>query len=163
VTDTPDVIEVRVSGAQFHLGPFGTEPVLDPRQQGRLLFVDPAGATAVVLTGCAAGPVSITVDSSVTPLADLGLSLEAWEVGEEDTIDITEELLLSTLDGTMIPIYVPSTPGPHLVRVLARGRAANWDLVVSRPTEVYTIAIRPANQRHPRRSAGSDGLYESRA
>ncbi|NIK58177.1 hypothetical protein [Kribbella shirazensis] len=51
-------------------------------------------------------------------------------------------------------IYTPTTPGLHLIRVLARGRRTHHDGITDGPNEDYDIITDPGRQ-----STAGDGLY----
>ncbi|WP_329000893.1 hypothetical protein OHA18_41490 [Kribbella sp. NBC_00709] len=84
-------------------------------------------------------------------------------MGEELAIPISEELYLAPLMGESpaYPVYTPTDPGLHLVRVLARGRTTHYDAVVWEPSEDYDITITPVSSDPGRQTTGDDGLYRS--
>ncbi|MDX6242203.1 MAG: hypothetical protein QOG10_7148 [Kribbellaceae bacterium] len=152
--------QVQASYHQVFLTPHGHSPILDPRQPGRLLAIDPAGPAVIVLTGCAQGPVHLTIHSTDQPPTALAESMAGWDIGEEDDIYIAGELYaLSPLadlpDGA---VFTPAAPGLHRIRVLARGRAAQYDFVVDQPTEEYGVTIWPTTTPAERTHVGDDGL-----
>lgn len=154
--------QIQVSYHQFYLVPFDCSPIFDASTAGPLLALDPEQPAAVIIsTGCADGPVHVTVDNGQEPLPDLATAAAGWEVGEQLTITIDNELYLVPLMGGAAPLaYTPSAPGLHLIRVLARGRTTHYDAVVWEPTEDYEITITPVATPHPRQTTGTDGLYQ---
>lgn len=128
-------------------------------ESGWLLGVCSDGPSAIIRTGCAMGPVWVTFRALDQAPPDLADSMDGWEVGEEETLDITTDLTLTAPTSvTALRFEVPTRPGPHRLRVLARGRAEHYDHVVESPTEEYEITIWPVDQTEPRHRHGDDGL-----
>jgi len=151
---------VRVDYRQFYLMPFNVDATLDPAWRGRLLAPSEDGHSVIVLTGCASGPVLVTVRSLDTPPAPLVESMDGWQVGVEDTVDVDGKLNVVCWEPTedTYEAFTPNKPGPHRVRVLARGRAEHYDHVVEEATEEYDISIWPTDGAAPRLSLGDDGV-----
>ncbi|WP_327635901.1 hypothetical protein OHB24_38650 [Kribbella sp. NBC_00482] len=159
---TGSAYEIEVSDHEFLLVADGGIPVLDPATVGPVLALDPPVPSAVIVrTGCADGPVNVTVRVVDGPVADLATAGDGWEVGEQLVIPIDGELYLAPLDGgsPAYVVYTPPTPGFHLIRVLARGRAAHYDAVVWEASEDYDITITPVDTDPGRQTTGDDGLY----
>jgi hypothetical protein len=150
--------QVEVDYHQFYLMPVGGNPELVPSGWSKLLSVADDGRTLIVSTGCATGPVIVTVRSSdqPPPLAD---SLTGWDIGVEDTFEIHDELSVVPWGaGDSYEAFTPTKPGPHRVRVLARGRAEHYDAAVEEATEEYDISIWPTDSVEERLSLGDDGV-----
>ncbi|TCC15471.1 hypothetical protein [Kribbella sindirgiensis] len=158
---TDSAYEIEVSYHQFYLVVQDASPVLDPATVGPVLALDPQVPSAVIVrTGCADGPVNVTVRIGVEPLPDLATAGDRWEVGEQLVIPVEGDLyLVPPMGGPAYVVYTPPTPGLHLVRVLARGRTTHYDAVVWESSEDYDITITPVGSDPGRRTTGDDGLY----
>lgn len=156
--------QIEVSYHQFFLVPFDGRPILDPATVGPVLALDPQVPSAVIVrTGCADGPVNVTLRVRTEPLPDLATVGAGWDVGEQLAVPVMDDLYLAPLMGEhpAYLVYTPSTPGLHLIRVLARGRTTHYDAVVGEPTEDYDITIAPVSSDPGRQRTGDDGLYRS--
>lgn len=161
---TDSTYEIDVSYHQFLLVVGDAIPILDPRTVGPVLALDPQVRSAVIVrTGCADGPVNVTVRIGTAPLPDLATAGAGWDVGEELAIPIEGELYLAPLMGEnpAYPVYTPPNPGLHLVRVLARGRTTHYDTVAWEPSEDYDITITPISSDPGRQTTGDDGLFRT--
>lgn len=150
--------QIEVSYHQFFLAPTDCSPIFDHATVGPLLALDPRYPDAVIIfTGCSDGPVNVTVHTGQEPLPSLAASATGWEVGEQVTITIHNELYLVPLMGnTPAPLaFTPQTPGLHLVRVLARGHTTNYDIPTWVPTEDYEITITPVTADPGRQATGN--------
>ncbi len=154
--------QVRVDYHQFLLAPlYGGSPVLDPSTAGPVLAFDPSvPGTVIVRTGCASGPVNVTVRIGHEPVPDLAAAVDGWDVAEQAAILIADDLYLAPLEGIgPAPlVYTLAAPGLHLVQVLARGRAAQYDAVVDEATEDYDITITPVTTDPGRQTTGGDAV-----
>lgn len=152
--------QVRVSAHQFSLGPFGVTPVIDPAHLGPLVALGDGGTVPIVYTGIADGRVWVEV-SALNQTPDPFTALPAgWEVGEEVSIDVGGPL---HLDNPISPeggraAYEPRVSGPRRLRVLARGRGAQFDLVDEDATEEYLLQLWPEPGPRVRITLGSDGI-----
>lgn len=140
--------KIRAEYHQIYLAPPGPGPEIDPHGPDRgLLEVTNERTCLVIYTGIAQGPVWMTLtaieQSPETPLAD---AIGDWEVAQEVDLVVSAELIFDA------PTYfnpipetavIPSRPGLHRVRVLARGRSGHYDHVVRKATEEYELTIWP--------------------
>jgi hypothetical protein len=156
--------EIEADYHQFYLGPVNSSPAPDP--QHKLLTYSPGGPcadegrTLIVSTGCRMGPVLVTVrslDGTPAPLAD---SMAGWDIGVEDTVLIIDDIAVGSWapEDPTYQAFTPTEPGPHRVRVQARGRAEHYDAVAWEATEEYDISIWPTDSTEPRLSLGDDGV-----
>jgi hypothetical protein len=154
------IYEIKAAYHQVFLSPFEIDPDWGDWERSRLLGI--SGRSAVVIsTGCAMGPVRVCVISSDRSPGPLSDAMVDWEVGEEEDCWIEEAMIFSSPEeafGIVEDVFVPARPGLHRVRLLARGRATNYDAVVREPTEHYEIRIWPADTPSPRLRVGNDGL-----
>jgi hypothetical protein len=88
------------------------------------------------------------------------MAVSGWEIGEQMAIAVTTDLYLLPMmpEDPATLVYTPAAPGLHLVRVLARGRAAHYDAVVAEASEDYAITITPITTDPGRQVTGGDGL-----
>jgi hypothetical protein len=161
---TPQTYQIEVSYHQFLLTPFGGDnPVIDSSGPvGPLLALDHRVPGAlIILTGGTDAPVNVTVHIEREPLPDLAAAAEGWDVGEQAAIPIEGDMYLVPLmgSGSTPLIYRPTTPGLHLIRVLARGRRTHHDGITDGPNEDYDITITPITTDPGRQSTAGDGLY----
>ena len=146
---------------QIWLAPFNALPqVQDDWIANRLLGV--SDGAVVVLTGVAWGTVDLTVRALDRPPAPIEKSMAGWDVGEEETFEITEPLHAFGPLGLWWAedAYVPARPGLYRVRVLAHGRIPDegYEETRGRTGERYEIAIWPVRTPEPRVREGSDEL-----
>ncbi len=163
MTSTASRYAARVDYHQVFLTPLGKSPRPDRAawSPAKVLLVDTDDAGLIVHTGCAAGQVWITIRSRAEPPTTLADSMLGWEVGEEETVTILEDLtLISPLGGDPVieGAFRPRRPGLHRVRVLARGRAENYDSVSQTPTEHYDVTLWPVDEGQPALRLGDDGV-----
>ncbi|WP_433161808.1 hypothetical protein [Kribbella sp. CA-247076] len=86
---TESTYQVEVSYHQFLLVVGDASPILDLSTAGPVLALDPEIPTAVIIrTGCADGPVNVTVRVRDEPLPDLATASDHWEIGEQIAIPI---------------------------------------------------------------------------
>lgn len=144
---------------QFCLAPPGFDPILDPADAGPLLTLDREGPAVIVTTGCAQGPVNVTIRITQDPPPSLKTAGTGWEIGEQIAVDVTSDLYLLSMtpEGGGTLVYTAGSPGLHLVRVLARGRAAHYDAIVDEATEDYDITITPITTDPGGQTTGGDG------
>jgi len=122
------VLRLQVFAAyhQLHLAPMNVSPIYDVNATPGLLQLADGGTSVIIETGIAMGAVTINIEQiDQAPGQTLVSALEAWEDGAEATLQIAEPLYLSSLtieNGIFDPVIVPSRPGNHRIRVLARGR-----------------------------------------
>ncbi|MFF0343157.1 hypothetical protein [Kribbella sp. NPDC004875] len=158
----PQTYQIGVSYHQFHLTPFGVNPIIDSSlPAGPLLAFDPQVPGAlIILTGGTDGPVDVTVHIGLEPLPDLAAAADGWDVGQQAAIPIEGDMYLVPLmgSGSTPLVYTPAAPGLHLVRVLARGRRAHHE-GVDGPNEDYDITITPITADPGRQATAGDGLY----
>ncbi|GAA1555345.1 hypothetical protein GCM10009789_05990 [Kribbella sancticallisti] len=161
---TDSAYQIEVSYHQFLLVVGDASPILDPATVGPVLALDPQVRGAVIVrTGCADGPVNVTVRVAEEPLQDLAAASTGWEVGEQLAIPVEDELYLAPLMGEnpAYPVYTPRSPGLHLIRVLSRGRTTHHDVVVWEPSEDYEVTIAPVRSDPGRQTISDDGLYRT--
>ena len=141
----------------FHLlllKPFDTNPLYLCEGAGTLIGVAEDPEHLIVVTGCASGPVRASLTAHLTSLGDAAPAtpsgVAAWEAVEEVSLPVSRPLFWSSADSTLRPgdlpsepAFVPAAPGPHRVRVSARGRNLAYDLVVAEPVEDYHLDVWP--------------------
>ncbi|MDT9592924.1 hypothetical protein RDV89_07580 [Nocardioides zeae] len=140
--------QVRFSGVvsvDEHLLMLLPEDDPEPEASFDAMLVDLAGRSGLyVHTGCATGPVHVTVLLHGDRPADLD---DTWEAQELVSIDLRGPLFVTWLwdDGTLGgPHLRPERPGPHRVRVSVRGdRSLHYDHVVDEPNEEYLVELWP--------------------
>jgi hypothetical protein len=115
---------VYASYHQLFLAPVGVSPIFDSRDSGPLVSVTDNAAALIIVTGCADGPVLVTTRVTPGPPSQVDAG---WEAQESVSIVIGEPLRLSSPTWTALhePVITPSVPGPHRVRVSARGRTGH--------------------------------------
>ncbi|QBJ96801.1 hypothetical protein ERC79_13180 [Rhodococcus sp. ABRD24] len=123
---------------------FVSAPTADPTAVTTVGEIFDSGPNLIVVhTGVAAGPVRVGV--SVLEAEPTGTHGE-WEVVADGSVVVTDDLVVLTTLGDVVnefgTISAPST-GKLMVRVSARGRDANWDLIVDEPTEDYLLECWP--------------------
>jgi hypothetical protein len=147
----------QASYRQLFLAPPGVSPVYDGRDSGPLVSVTDDATALIVLTGCAGGPVGVVIDTGIVPPPP---ESAGWEVCEAVSIAVARPLHLTspTWTGLIRPVIAATSPGPHRVRVSARGRGANVDLSVLTPSESYLIEVWPEAEMRPRETLRDDGV-----
>ncbi|WP_067694742.1 transposase [Nocardia jejuensis] len=112
----------------------------EPAATGSVIEVGPNFVT--VMTGVAYGPVSVTVEVLTTKPNGLS-AVDAWQVIEEATIQVSKPFRVLTLGGDVARDFptLSIQKGLNTVRVSATGRDMNWDLTVTEPTESYLVQI----------------------
>ncbi|GAA3117366.1 hypothetical protein JOF29_006066 [Kribbella aluminosa] len=151
---------VQVDYHQMFFAPFDTHPVMTRAQNARLLNISSDGTSLFVSTGCASGTVVLRLKLLTEPPGDLDQCMEGWEIGAEDDFLLTTNLHLGapTVNMTDPLVVTPSSPGPHRVRVLARGRAEHYDQFVGDSGEEYEVIFWPVESARSRVDAGDDGI-----
>lgn len=159
----PAVLTVEVDYHQFFLAPFGISPVYDGIDAGPVASVVEAGTALIVSTGCASGVVVL----EISLLAEAPPGDGTWEAQESVSVWIREPLYLTApthgfalgADGSPWRL-APRTPGPHRVRVGARGRGSNPDShVMGGPSgERYRLQIWPDSRLRARETTLDDGF-----
>lgn len=157
-------------GHQVYLTPFNAVPVWKDSWAGDQVLGVSDGPSVILLTGASWADVEVTIRALPGPPAPLTESLAGWELGEEETVEITEPL------HGMDPIgewyaedaFVPARPGLYRVRVLVRGRVpfveaedGSYDKAAGM-NEHYDVSIWPVEDREPRARAGTDSLSNAR-
>lgn len=151
---------VEASYHQVFLAPFDTSPVYDGQDAGPLVSlvrVTDEDSALIVTTGCANGPVLVTIDLGTAPLpVD-----DTWEAQEEVSLVLRRPLHIwsPTWTGdpvTRTPVLTPTTPGPHRVRVSARGRRSHYDAVAFTVSEHYLVQAWPEPWLRPRETTRDD-------
>ena len=152
--------QVQVDYHQMFFAPFDVQPVMTPDQDARLLNIATDQSSVFISTGCANGTVTIDLRVLDEPPAPLDSCMAGWEVGAEQDVRIDADLHLGAPTLTMVePVTIrPSTPGLHRVRVLARGRAAHYDLFIDESGEEYEVSFWPVTSTRGRADAGDDGV-----
>ncbi len=146
-----DTHRIVVAWHQLYLTPFDTSPQFVGDGIGTLVAVAADDRHLIVRTGCANGPVRVSLAAhsaspgEVLPAAP-GVA-GPWEAVEEVSLPVLEPLFWSSPDpGPDLPrdaAFTPSTPGPHRIRVSARGRNMAFDLAVVKPVEDYHLDVWP--------------------
>jgi hypothetical protein len=151
---------VRTDEHQFDLAPFNVTADYERSwAPGQVLGIDHTGRAGKILTGCAMGDVWLTVRTRTSPPPALAKAMHGWEVGEEETMTIDSALSAVELMGFGAEeIFTPSRPGLHRVRLLAKGRALQYDEVCRTPIEHYELTIWPEDVRTPPIRRGDDGV-----
>lgn len=152
--------KVRVDYHQMFFAPFNVDPVRTRDQDARLLNLATDGLSLFVSTGCASGAVTVAVRVLQEPPADLNQCMTGWEVGAEQDLLFNGDLYLRapTVNEILGVVVAPTTPGPHRVRVLARGRAEHYDQFVDESGEEYEVTFWPISAPRGRADAGNDGV-----
>lgn len=156
-------LEAEAGYHQFFLAPLGASPVYDSLDFGPLAGVVDGGTSLIVLTGCTDGNVHVRVSlgDSAPPAED------SWEAQESVSLHIRTRLYMWAPTGDFArrtdaePWFLePLTPGPHRVRVSARGRGENYAayMLTSPATEHYLIQFWPEPDMRPRESVLDDGF-----
>lgn len=114
-----------------YIAPFDTSPIGDYSPTALLQVVD--GNSLVLFTGIHSGPLWITMSDDEASLR-AATDERTWEERAEIGLTVTENLYMSSPTGGLtpddtglmepIPVFVPTTPGPHRVHAFARGREA---------------------------------------
>jgi hypothetical protein len=144
---------------QVFLAPLEAAPVYDGQDAGAVVSLVPVAhddVALIVTTGCADGPVHITIETGSAPLpVD-----DAWEVQEAVSLIIGKPLYISSPTWARVfdPVMSPTTPGPHRVRVSARGRTLDYDASATRSDEYYLIQAWPEPQLRPREAIRDNHL-----
>lgn len=148
---------VYASYHQLFLAPVGVSPIYDGRDSGPLVSVTDDAAALIIVTGCADGPVLVT--TRVTPGPPSGADA-GWEAQESVSIAVGEPLRLSSPTWTALhePVITPSVPGPHRVRVSARGRTGRVDASVETASEHYLVEAWPEPGLRARETLRDDGV-----
>lgn len=127
----------------LYLAPQFTDPDFDGTGERTLVAVADQGRAIVVVTGCATGPVRVSLTSHPSPLQSI--CGDGWEVVEEVSLSVPEPLFWSSPDpGPDLPAeaaFTPTTPGVHRARISGRGRSNAYDLSIQEPVEDYLIEI----------------------
>ena len=137
-------VGVCASYHQFFLAPVGADVIYDTTNASQLLCISDDGRSLIVLTGCADGPVRVTVRSLET--APPREPLESWEEVERATMHVSGPLRLSspTWAESFDDINVKRSKSDlHEVRCYARGRGASRDIAASQTAEEYLLEIWP--------------------
>jgi hypothetical protein len=125
-----------------------------------ILMVGSTGRAGKIQTGCAGGDVWLTVRAPASAPGPLAGAMKGWEVGEEATMTVESPLSVSELFGyrtDAAEIFSPTKPGRHRLRLLAKGRALEYDHVCWTPVESYELTIWPVDVEEPRVRRGDDG------
>lgn len=158
-----DTHRILVAWHQLYLVPFDTSPQFVGDGAGTLVAVATEPGHLIVRTGCATGPVRVSLTAHPAPPESAperapggaagGSSGDAaggdgsWEAVEEVSLPITTPLFWSSpdpgFDLPRDPAFTPDTPGPHRVRVSARGRNRAFDEAITEPVEDYLIQVWP--------------------
>lgn len=156
-------LEAQAAYHQFFLAPLDTTPVYDGRDTGPVAGVVEGGTALIVYTGCTDGTVHLT-----TSLEDASPPAEgSWEAQESVSIAIDTPLYIwgPTVDFPRREdggpwVLEPRKPGPHRVRVSARGRGDDYGeyRLASLPVEHYLIQLWPEASLRPRETMRDDGF-----
>jgi hypothetical protein len=148
---------------QVWLAPFNAYPGPEEGWSKDQLLGISDGAV-VVNTGVSWGKVDLTVRTLDAAPGPLSNSLTGWDVGEEDTFEITEPLhVFAPIGLWWAPnAFVPAKPGLYRVRVLASGRIADEgsDQRDGKSGERYEVAFWPVESRTPSLRYGKDALSD---
>lgn len=136
---------------QVFLTPFDTSPEFVGDGVGTLIAEASEPEHLIVRTGCATGPVRVSLVARTTSpqagLESVGEELGPWEAREEVSLPINRPLFWSSPDpGPDLPrdpAFIPQAPGPHRVRVSARGRNRAFDAAILEPVEDYLVQVWP--------------------
>lgn len=145
---------------QVHLAPLGSSPVFAGGDPSALIVTDVSGSL-IITTGIADGPVVMTFQEGAGPLGSLPTAPPAgWEMLAEVSVDIAEPLLVSSPTWAPVrePVIDPARPGLHRVRVLARGRGAEYDASVTEASEEFSVAYWREERPTPPLVLGADRL-----
>lgn len=156
-------LDAEASYHQFFLAPLGASPVYDGMDAGTLASVVDGGTALIVLTGCTDGIVHVTVSlEDAAPAPE-----DSWEVQEAVSLRMGAPLFswaptgdfTRAVDGNPWCLE-PGKPGPHRVRVSARGRGENYASYSHAlpATEHYLIQIWPEERLRPRETMRDDGF-----
>ncbi|WP_323098125.1 hypothetical protein [Intrasporangium sp. YIM S08009] len=144
-------LQILAAWHQIYLTPFDASPQFVGDGLGTLVAAASEPAHLIVRTGCATGPVRVNLmallgppEGALEPARD---EPEPWEALEEISVPITVPLFWSSpdpgLDLPRDPAFIPKLPGPHRVRVSARGRNRAFDLAIDEPVEDYLVQLWP--------------------
>ncbi|WP_019878028.1 hypothetical protein [Sporichthya polymorpha] len=146
---------------QVWLAPFDAYPV-DEKSWLKEQVLGVSGGAVVIRTGVSWGNVDLTVRAFAAAPAPLSEGLGDWDVGEEETFEITEPLHAFGPLGLWWAenAFVPARPGLYRVRVLASGRVPDngYDEVEGRSGERYEVSFWPVTNRAPHLRYGDDRL-----
>ncbi|REF00296.1 hypothetical protein [Thermomonospora umbrina] len=163
---TAQTFAVSVSYFQYLLHTQDADLTESPYAGGNgLIWVDPAGEAAIIMTGTDTGPVTLTIDvTDQPPDADL----DTWD-------DVVEASVTLTGDG--IVIYAPADmEGGHEVELPAsaeetrtyrlrahargrdQGRAQQFTDIASSPPEEHLILLWPADEADEQRLKLTDAV-----
>lgn len=150
--------EVDVGDHQFQVGALEADPITTVAETD--VFTVSSAGLVIVRTGISAGPATVGV--GLLDAAPDAAGLEEWDNVAETTIETTQSLHVISVDGDVYdnlgPVPAPAT-GAVTLRISSRGRAANWDLIVDSPSEVYLIQAWPSDGAATRQLKSSDGLW----
>lgn len=143
--------QILVAWHQLYLVPFNTSPQFVGEGVGTLVAAAADTRHLIVRTGCATGPVRVSLTahpaSPVDAFARTPGEAGPWEAVEEVSLPVLEPLFWSSPDpGFDLPreaAFTPVRPGSHRVRVSARGRNTAYDLAVLDPMEDYHVDVWP--------------------
>lgn len=134
-------VVIDTSYRQFALAPADVAAIPGSDAGQELVVLTNGGSGVVVSVGVRDGRVEVDVTS------DPSESWGAVEDEDEVVLNVHDELWLDspTVENDLDAVFTPTRPGPHHVRVRARGRRRNYDLSVGgkNPVEWYQIAIWP--------------------
>ncbi|HON74362.1 MAG: hypothetical protein WAW82_13805 [Candidatus Lutibacillus vidarii] len=160
---------ILVAWHQLYLVPFDVSPQFVGDGVGTLIAAAAEPGHLIVRTGCATGPVRVTLTSLPTPPvavsdAPAGGAVDAedpWEAIEEVSLPVCEPLFWSSPDpGFDLPAeaaFTPQSPGPHRFRVSARGRLTAYDEAIVDPVEEYLVQVWPEPALRAAVAERSDG------
>lgn len=153
--------DVDVGDHQFQVGALEADPIRTVAETD--VFTVSSAGLVIVRTGISAGPATVGV--ALLNAAPDSSDLQEWDNVAETTIKTTHDLHVMSVDGDVYdnlgPIPAPAT-GAVTLRISARGRAANWDLIVDSPAEVYLIQAWPSDGRaSTRQLKSSDEMWAS--
>jgi hypothetical protein len=100
----------------------------------------------IAMTGCAAGPVRVSLaaheSAPAAPSQD-----DLWEAVEETSVQVASPLFWSSpdpgLDAPRQAAFTPIAPGPHSFRISAKGRARAYDLAITHAVEEFHVDVWP--------------------
>lgn len=155
----------RVDHHHLLLVPFNVAPHFDRAawRGAKVVVVGEDNRAIAVKTACAAGVVRLVLEELDRPAVKLEDEMADWDLGAECTLEVREGLtLMSPIGGRQQVVYdavTPVRPGLHRLRVTARGRVGQWDVVTDDPVEEYSLTIWPVDHAEPGRLLGDDGIY----
>jgi hypothetical protein len=162
---TPARHLARADEHELYLTPFNADLVRERSWPSDRLFGVSRTGAVVLFSGRAFADVDLTVRSLQKPPRALADSLDGWEVGEEQTLRITEPLhgFSPFPEWYAEDVFVPARPGLYRMRVTASGRVRDEaedyeDIPDNRVTERFEISFWPVTSRAPRERAGSDAV-----